>query len=197
MRLLGSTAQAVAARTNSKRKPRDSKMFNSRACELAQEEPPQFPRVGIVVAVRTLARGLGRNSMRLRQSGCGGVTSTSNESDCEGSANRGFIVAWPAGPALRLERTLRRNRLGRLGTLLYPRSASTLQTTRNNPRGPAAHIRTSETAGGAEVPIAGAPLKAGRAAIRWSILRPPSRANIRQSPLLSSVHLCGAPHRPR
>src|SRR4029077_11623031 len=129
-----------------------------------------IPRLGIVVAVRTLAKGP--------------------------DPRTGFIVPWPTAPASRLQRTLRRNRPGRLGTLLRRRSGSMLHTTRSNLRELAAHIRTSETAGGAEVPVSAPPLKAGLAAIRWLILRPLSGANIPESPLLSSVHLCGAPHRP-
>src|ERR1700685_644664 len=106
------------------------------------------------------------------------------------------IVPWPTAPASRLQRTLRRNRPGRLGTLLRRRSGSTLHTTRSNLRELAAHIRTSETAGGAEVPVSLAPSKVGFAAIRSLILRPSSHANIRQSPFLSSAHLFAAPHRP-
>src|SRR5271169_2524328 len=107
-----------------------------------------------------------------------------------------FGALVPTAPASRLQRTLRRNRPGRLGTLLRRRSGSMLHTTRSNLRELAAHIRTSETAGGAEVPVSLALLKVGLAAIRWSILRPPSHANIRQSPFLSSAHLFVAPHRP-
>jgi hypothetical protein len=58
-----------------------------------------------------------------------------------------FIVAWPTAPASRLQPRLRRNSLAQLGTLPYQRSGSTLHTTRNNLRGLAAHIRTSEIAG--------------------------------------------------
>jgi hypothetical protein len=99
--------------------------------------------------------------------------------------------------ASRVVRTLLKNSLGRFGTLLYRRAGSTQHSAMNNPPEPVAHIRTLETKGGAEVPVAVAQLKVGLAALRWSILRPVSHANIRPSPLLSSGPLRGARHRLR
>src|SRR3984957_6802896 len=57
----------------------------------------------------------------------GNCSSCSDPSQGAGSQENGFIVAWPTAPASRLERTLRRNRLGPVGKLLYQRSRCSLE----------------------------------------------------------------------